>query len=127
MTKEFVKYEQALALKELGFNEPCFVSVDSEGKNMRFHDDHTLGKNSEIIYGIYLPLYQQAFRWFREKYKLHCYIEKNNKYKSIQRFTPVIDKSSEEKIEIITLDLYNTYEEAESACLDKLIEICKNK
>jgi hypothetical protein len=32
MTKEFVTYKQALALKELGFNEPCFVSVDSEGK-----------------------------------------------------------------------------------------------
>jgi hypothetical protein len=24
MNKEFVPYEQALALKELGFNEPCF-------------------------------------------------------------------------------------------------------
>ena len=23
MNKEFVKYEQALALKELGFDEPC--------------------------------------------------------------------------------------------------------
>ena len=25
MEKEFIPYEQALALKELGFNEPCFA------------------------------------------------------------------------------------------------------
>ena len=120
MIKEFVKYEQALALKELGFDEPCFVSVDSEGKNMRFHDDHTLGKNSEIIYGIYLPLHQQAFRWFREKgFVINIYSTNNDG----EEWYFLIKKGT-----ITTNDyVINTYEEAESACLDKLIEICKNK
>ena len=30
MEKEFVKYEQALALKELGFDEPCFKLWQNE-------------------------------------------------------------------------------------------------
>ena len=126
MTKEFVKYEQALALKELGFNESCFVSVDSEGKNMRFHDDHTLGKNSEIIYGIYLPLYQQTFRWFREKYDLRIWIESNY---GVAKFEYVIATTNPNFIDKQFNDLsaYKTYEKAESACLDKLIEIVKNK
>ena len=129
MEKEFVTYEQALALKELGFDEPCFVSVDSKGKNMRFHDDHTLGKNSEIIYGIYLPLYQQAFRWFREKHGLIgqpiplsiSYPGKVTHYGwSIVSNQNTNDWENED-------DGFKTYEESESACLDKLIEIVKKK
>ena len=28
MDKEFIPYEQALALKELGFDEPCFATYN---------------------------------------------------------------------------------------------------
>ena len=50
MNKEFIPYEQALELSELGFDEECFTYND----------------NSKIFRaGV---LYQQAFRWFREKY-----------------------------------------------------------
>ncbi len=33
MNKEFIPYEQALALKELGFDEPCFgyYVIDRDG------------------------------------------------------------------------------------------------
>ena len=59
MNKEFVSYEQALALKELGFDEPCMSSRDIN--------------NGEGL--IQLPLYQQAFRWFREKHNLIGLVE----------------------------------------------------
>ena len=32
MNKEFVNYTQALALKELGFDEKCITSYDNEGE-----------------------------------------------------------------------------------------------
>jgi hypothetical protein len=64
------------------------------------------------------PLYQQAFRWFREKYGLkssisYSMLDDNNWYFQF-------DKSGIEYG-------FKTYEEAESECLDKLIEICKTK
>jgi len=60
MNKEFIPYEQALALKELGFDEPCFGL---------YHNDKTFYptqcKSHEQFHGqiCSAPLYQQAFRW----------------------------------------------------------------
>ena len=59
MNKEFVPYEQALALKELGFDEPCFGYYD-EGGNLY----------TEMVEVLKAPLYQQAFRFFREKHNV---------------------------------------------------------
>ena len=59
MNKEFIPYEQALELKELGFDIP---SISSE---------HGHVWENEI-------LYQQAFRWFREKYNFTYSIGNTN-------------------------------------------------
>ena len=34
MKKEFIPYQQALALKELGFNEPCYATYSSNDKKL---------------------------------------------------------------------------------------------
>ena len=66
---------------------------------------------------IQLPLYQQAFRWFREKYKLHHCIQYSGKdYVAYTHDVNGMTKYS-----------FDTYEEAELACLQKLIEIVKDK
>jgi hypothetical protein len=123
MKKEFVTYEQALALKELRFEEPCFGYWKS--KNWIIQEKTRTDGYTHADQECSAPLYQQAFRWFREKYKLHSYIQSDyswnisggiwdlNGYKDLR-----YDWDSEP---------YATYEEAESACLDKLIEIIKNK
>ncbi len=36
MNKEFIPYEQALALKELGFDEPCFAWYVSEKHGLEY-------------------------------------------------------------------------------------------
>jgi hypothetical protein len=68
MEKEFVTYEIASELKELGFNEPCWGYYDvNEGYSIGYafcYSDREL--QPEI--GCSTPLYQQAFRWFEEKY-----------------------------------------------------------
>lgn len=38
MNKEFVPYEQALALKELGFDEPCFAYYDEEDNTGQIYE-----------------------------------------------------------------------------------------
>ena len=122
MNKEFIPYEQALELKELGFDEECLAYYD-EKLYFPYNDD---------IYGKFCtqprdgaaciaPLYQQAFRWFREKQGLYGFT-----------YSSTIINREEEKLYTNNIDeregiSYDTYEEAELACLKKLIEIIKNK
>ncbi len=108
MQNEFVNYNQALALKELGFDEPCMASRD-------MNNDAGL---------IQIPLKQQAFRWFREKYPYRFYILPCSEHK---KYLFEITLPSSIFYTSVEDEAYNTYEEAEGACLDKLIEICKNK
>jgi hypothetical protein len=136
MEKEFVPYEQALTLKELGFGEPCFMFYE-QGTSSKYLqkgiDDDYWGDYSEprdwnsipnkpwkpFCQCISAPLYQQAFRWFREKGFLISF-SSHNKDEHDFYFKWSEDKS-------ILSDIYDTYEEAELACLEKLIEIVENK
>ena len=106
MTQEFVPYEQALALKELGFDEPCF-GYYSEGELIL--NSHTNNHMQRFRYSA--PTFSQAFRWFREKHNL------KDKYGVFPHhtimFNYIIGGGKEE--------------EAELACLDKLIELAKKK
>jgi hypothetical protein len=109
----FVPYEQALALKELGFDEPCF-GYHLDNKFQFFADVRSCNTNSEFKFYPTAPTFSQAFIWFREKYDLDVifkpHIRKTKKY--------VCDPVN------IRLEAKNTYEEAELECLKKLIEIC---
>jgi hypothetical protein len=122
MTKEFIPYEQALELKQLGFNEQCFAA----------QKDNIIDYGSEMHSFIYnmdcgdiwvaLPLYQQAFRWFREKYDLTGLIHIGS-----QEFSFSINQNGHRVSPLKEyLDYNGTYEEAELACVKKLIEIVKN-
>ena len=111
MEKEFIPYEQALALKELGFDEPCFGYYTGDKKHLVLRPN--MGRRNEDLNDIVCtsPLYQQAFSFFREKYNLYfpinlddCgqyYFEVNKEYDVCR----------------------NTYEKAEVECLEILIEI----
>ena len=131
MNKEFCTYEQALALKELGFNEPCFsfyIDVD----NFLYTNQKWLNYNLNDK-RISAPLYQQVFRWFREKYNLCGEVYTVN-MGAIDYTFQIRDLYSEDvkhnNFEAYTggyIGTFLTYEEAEQACLDKLIEICKTK
>lgn len=121
MTREFVSYEIALALKELGFNEPCMAIYYSKDKSFSWHHhkDHT---NDEPAldsgeFNISAPTYSAAFRWFREKHGMHHTIQYDGK--EYIAYTHNYHKTTKYK--------FDTYEEAELACLDKLIEIIKNE
>ena len=118
MKNEFVPYKEALALKELGFDYCCFCSYNPEGK---------LAGNYGTYYKIHLsevtiaPLFQQAFRWFREKYDLHIGIchQVNGKFDCWANKGNLLENGKYCDID--------SYEEAELACLVKLIEIVKEK
>ena len=66
MNKEFIPYEQALALKELGFDEPCF-GFHSKIHGLILGQVTGTGPLFEQAGECSAPLYQQAFRWLFEK------------------------------------------------------------
>jgi hypothetical protein len=117
MNKEFIPYEQALELKELGFDEECL------GEYFLPFSEHLIEVIRSNINDNGAPLYQQAFRWFREKYGLIFHIEcdYNSFLGYIDGYIPIYS------LYPYSHDCYKTYEEAELACLNKLIEIVKNK
>ncbi len=117
MEKEFVPYEQALELKELGFDQPCFGYYKYEELLIQGQS-----KNSDHGFSISAPLYQQAFRWFREKCGLWQIVMQNTDKDWTYDIMTIIGM-----VDYKIFDVFDTYEEAELECLKKLIEIVKNK
>ena len=118
MEKEFIPYTEALALKELGFDEPCFGFYIA-GQLMVTTDSVY---NSTDIPVCKAPTFSQAFRWFREKYNLISEILWTSALPTHNTFTAII-KSEEKIVKMTECDIY---EEAELECLKKLIEIVKD-
>jgi len=119
--QEFIPYEQALELKELGFDEPCLAFYNGKFLESTSYDfDNDTSKDIGLC--IVAPLYQQAFRWFREKHNLLYTIEEvweeDTEYY-------VVEITTHNRVDDFLQEC--TYEEAELACLKKLIEIVKYK
>jgi hypothetical protein len=122
MKNEFVPYNLAIQLKELGFDEPCFGWWFAD-EEMLIIDKSTKSTSENIIQA---PLFQQVFRWFRETYNLHScvapvYEDETKKVILYWFWIQGFDDFDSENID------YKTPEEAELACLIKLIEIVKTK
>ena len=110
VNKEFIPYELALDLQELGFDEYCFGVYFN--LTQKLFIGKTINKHTRDVRTL-APTYSQAFRWFRENWNLHHSIE----FDKTQYFGRVDDWTS---------NIFETYEEAEVTCLKKLIEIQTN-
>ena len=112
MNKEFIPYEQALALKELGFDGECFGAYHNEDNLDLWTGEY------DYSYAVKAPLYQQAFRWFREKGYI-SQIKFDNFHWSYGYQIDGEHHYSEES--------FIDFNATELECLKKLIEIVKNK
>jgi hypothetical protein len=121
LEKEIVLPKEALALKSIGFDEFCFY----------YYVDNKLIKNlldisnkdcDSVDNQCLAPTYSQAFRWFRDKHKLHATITSISQ----ESWQWHIQEPGQKLGELYNEDYYY-YEEAELECLKELIEIVKNK
>ena len=139
MEKEFIEYEQALALKELGFESPYPIGGYQGGKvfyyekGELYYDGRPMYSSDAHSGQLLAPLYQQAFRWFREKYNLRGFIGFRPNVKQFDCHVYDMSLSGKEYVKQRTMEEFNkdpkvgTYEEAELECLKKLINIVKKK
>ena len=116
---QFVPYELALKLKELGFDEKCFgwfnynqeIQYAPSVVKIDLHNDYTLA-----------PLWQQAFDWFREKgldNTLGLTIDNS-------RYTYLITNTGKLlNVDHLTIPVnqYAFHKDARQACLEQLIEL----
>lgn len=135
LEKDFVPYQESMEVKELGFNEPCFgryyykesypmLNPHSEETEVVFEFGQYI-KQTEVT--IVAPTFSQAFRWFREKYNLDSMVQPTYSTKYQFRLFHIEIKT---KVQIYGKYMekeFDTFEEAELACLKKLIEIVKQE
>jgi hypothetical protein len=119
--KEFVPYQEALELNELGFDEPSLGWYTSDGSLIKEYITNKVNKFTLA------PTFSQAFRWFREKYDIASFVKREYSCTIIIGFYFGIDTPNNFDFIDFYSKNYKTYEEAELECLKKLIEIVKNK
>jgi hypothetical protein len=115
MNKEFVPYEESLELKELGFNEPCFTW---HWDDIGLYNGLEYGNHNKREHVVSAPTFSQAFRWFRDNHGFYNQIHKGYGWEGIIRNSVNGDIEWND-------GTYNSPEEAELACLRKLIELVK--
>jgi len=137
MEKEFVPYDIALAMKELGFNESClaaFVNEKLKGCGAIYFEVDGLynnfGTGNEEQPWIATPLYQQAFRWFREKYNLWGkagFVDEFYTDYSNSDYTQISEIRHEYNPEMTAEETTDVIKREEINCLKTLIKVVKNK
>ena len=139
MKKEFVPFEIAKKLRAIGFDESCCAFYEEERvvNKPEMVDDRDqyrvtgwrTCKNSEVPEHYFAAAtFSQAFRWFREKHNIYAIIIPTiTMHWTFKTMTVVEDMVEVPPYNHVDANDYNTHQEAELACLEKLIEIVENK
>ena len=127
MRKEFLPPRQALEVKELGFDEECLGWYPDNAAALSL-DGVYISKPSIGSYKllVYAPLYQQVFRWFREKHNLYVVIIPTvTMYWTFKTMTVVEGIVEVPPYNHVDGNDYPTYKEAELESVKELINIVK--
>jgi hypothetical protein len=134
MENEFVPYELALRMKQLGFVKPCVAFYEVFKGDVR--DVYTI--SSEVCERlcsdekfVKAPTFSQAFRWFREQKGMWVTFEYDDCDCVEADICWYVGKCFIYGIGplFLTNELgdFKTLEEAELACLEKLLDIAEQK
>lgn len=125
MDKEFVPNAEALELKQLGFDEDSFRYYNNDFKLSRLGLFYIYDNPLDFL--CLAPTFSQAFRWFRKNHDLVHRIDRDGGW-WLCSILDIYDEEEQGAIEIHIDNCYpDSYEEAELACLKKIIEIVKNR
>lgn len=125
METQFVPYELAVKLKELGFDEGCF-GFYTELENLVIKENV---KQQNCATGKFVaPLWQQAFDFLLKKYNLYgVLIPTATMYWAFKTMTVIEHIVEVPPYNNVDGSDYPSIGEARQACLEKLIELITNK
>ena len=121
MEKEFLPYEASLRMKALGYAEPYFGWYDQSKLKKEYHPLKGSGSQEYMrIKDCTAPTFSQAFTWFRNQYKLLCWIDMTNTSfrANIQNMHNHMSKGE---------GGFSSYEEAQMHVLNQLLTIVEEK
>jgi hypothetical protein len=146
MDKEFVPGNLAMRLMDIGFNEPCLKYKWNDKETSKWmHNSkgektfHTQGhfKEKKDVFTVSIPTFSQALRWFREKYDIkisfafwngfNCELDESMGASKYELYIIMPNSLSKGVINPKGGVYFDTHEEAELACLTKLIEIVEQE
>lgn len=128
--KDIVSFDQAIELATLGFDKQTLCGYDIADRQLylcQVDEDGIYMPQKDLA----APTKGQVFRWFREKYNLSPNIW-SGKINHIFYGYDILH-IKKQKFVINNTDLgggdcdYETYEEAENACISKLLELAKQQ
>ena len=126
LDEDFVPYDESMELKKLGFDEPCYEAYNIDGNG---GESGIPAENYHYrLDVISRPTISQAFRWFRENFNV--FVSPNViSYSEGPRlwFFELNSTALSFGTDLGETDDYVRYEEAELACLRKLIKIAKDQ
>jgi hypothetical protein len=117
MKEQFVTYEIALSLKELGYDEECLAAFNN-GKICLLGE---FKKINPMKWDAPAPLWQQCIDWFREKQKIHIIFSAGRDLGYSYRAVYLVHFHS------IGNGFYKTYEEAREQVILQCIELLKER
>jgi len=142
MEKEFIPYEEALALKELGFDGEVlgyYIDANVHGTKHKLVTK-VIEDNTYFYNNLKAPLYQQAFDWFRSEHKMvylpnigtHEYSfniwDEAKDCMTLHRLATLSQNSRHVCMMLLPKEEFNgSYEEGRLAGLQKLIELATGK
>jgi hypothetical protein len=126
MKKEFAPYKLALRMKALGYDEPCFGVYPLNGGDVILcgSTERMRPKMESIL----APTFSQAFRWLRDEYDLWGCIQKypiseNPKRCYYELRGDNINTDNDESPNSYMSGWFDSYNDAELACLTKMLDI----
>lgn len=122
--EQFVSFDTAKKLKEVGFDAPCYVQYSDRG--VQWDASYPENFNADD-WGYSCPTQALAARWLREVHHLHVfaffdYVERDWTY-CVADISPVTAEGGMDLSE----SNYPTYEEAMQDALQEAIKLIKNK
>ena len=137
MKKQFVTYEIALKLKELGFDEEClgYYTINNKGLLYPYNKSKYINRKDFLCVA---PLWQQVTDWFLSQYNIWIIVDtslikfyKNDELQP-SKFQFVIEDLNNRDADYMfhsadeELFYFDYYDAREQAIL-KAIELCQNK
>ena len=120
LKNNFTNLRQSIKLKKSGFDEPCLAHYTSDFEKgspyLHIWEDYSKSQDVKKMSGFVVclaPLKSQLFKWFMDK-GLYCIVYKYHDGFAYQIYG--------EGLQIIK-EPFNTYEEAEDACIDNLLKL----